>query len=69
MPRPADKIPENIDFVVQELLEAPEADRPAMLENIAKPLTAEDQPGDPGSPGAGGGESKDPEPTPVRQAP
>ena len=36
------------------------------LENIAKPLTAEDQPGDPGSPGAGGGESKDPEPTPVR---
>ena len=36
------------------------------LENIAKPLTAEDQPGDPGSPGAGGGDVKDPEPTPVR---
>ena len=39
MPRAADKIPENIDFAAQKLLEAPEAGRPAMLENIAKALT------------------------------
>jgi hypothetical protein len=48
MPCAADKIPENIDFVAQELLEAPEADRPAMLENIAKALTRrllKDEPG------------------------
>jgi hypothetical protein len=34
-----DKIPENIDYAVQELLEAPADQRPAMLENIAKALT------------------------------
>ena len=34
-----DKILENVDFVVKELLEAPAPDRPAMLENIAKALT------------------------------
>jgi hypothetical protein len=36
MPRPPHKIPENIDFTAQEVLEAPGADRPAVLENIAK---------------------------------
>jgi hypothetical protein len=39
MPRPPHKIPENIDFTAQEALEAPGADRPAVLENIAKALT------------------------------
>jgi hypothetical protein len=34
-----DKIPENIDFAAQELLEAPAADRPAMLEGIVKVIT------------------------------
>jgi hypothetical protein len=38
MPRAADKIPDNIEFAAQELLEAPAADRPAMLD-IAKALT------------------------------
>jgi hypothetical protein len=32
---------EDIDFAAQELLEIPEADLPAMLENIAKALKAE----------------------------
>ena len=44
----ADKIPENIDYAAQELLGAPEADRAAMLENIAKALTRrllKDEPG------------------------
>lgn len=36
VPRSPDKIPENIDCAAQELLEAPAADRPAMLEEIAK---------------------------------
>ena len=40
---------ENIDYVAQELLDAPESsDRPAMLENIAKALTrrlVKDEPG------------------------
>jgi hypothetical protein len=48
MPRAADKIPENIDFAAQELLEAPVDERPAMLENIAKALTKrllKDEPG------------------------
>jgi hypothetical protein len=48
MPRAADKIPENIDFVAQELLEVPADERPAMLENIAKALTRrllKDEPG------------------------
>ena len=48
MPRPADKIPENVDFVVEELLVAPAEDRSAMLENIAKALTRrllKDEPG------------------------
>jgi hypothetical protein len=31
--------PENVDYTAQELLETPEADRPAMLENITKALT------------------------------
>lgn len=35
------------------------------LENIAKPLTAEDQPSDPGTPGGGDRGDRDPEPTPV----
>ncbi len=39
MPAAPDKIPENIDFAVQELLETPAADRSALLENIAKALT------------------------------
>jgi hypothetical protein len=34
-----DRILENMDFVVPELLEAPAADRPAMLENITEVLT------------------------------
>jgi hypothetical protein len=41
-----EKIPANI--AAQELLEAPEADRPAMLEKIAKALTRrllKDEPG------------------------
>jgi hypothetical protein len=56
MPQPADKVPENIDFVATELLEAPEADRPAMLENIAKALTRrllKDEPGFRSSTGRG----------------
>ena len=36
MPRPADKIPEHVDFVEEELLEAPAEDRPATLENVAR---------------------------------
>ena len=39
MPLAPDKIPENIEFVVEELLEAPADQRPAMLEEIAKALT------------------------------
>ena len=39
MPRSPDKIPENIEFAAQELLDAPAADQSAMLvENIAKAL-------------------------------
>jgi hypothetical protein len=34
-----DRILENMDFVVPELLEAATADRPAMLESIAEVLT------------------------------
>src|SRR5689334_2109073 len=34
-----DKIPENINFAAQELLEAPDDQRPVLLENIAKALT------------------------------
>ena len=48
MPRSPDMIPENIDFAAQDLLDAPEADRKAMLENIAKALTRrllKDEPG------------------------
>ena len=39
MPIAPDKIPENIEFVVRELLEAPPDQRPAMLEQIASSLT------------------------------
>jgi hypothetical protein len=39
MPRAPDRIPDNIDFAAHELLEAPEADRPAMLGGIVKALT------------------------------
>ena len=39
MPILADKIPENIEFVVREILEAPPDERPAMLEQIAISLT------------------------------
>jgi hypothetical protein len=39
MPKAPDQLPDNFDFAAQELLEAPESDRPAMLENIAKVLT------------------------------
>jgi hypothetical protein len=39
MPILLDKIPENIEFVVRELLEAPADQRPAMLEQIAISLT------------------------------
>jgi hypothetical protein len=39
MPTAPNKIPENIDFAAQEMREAPAADRPAMLEGIAKALT------------------------------
>jgi hypothetical protein len=48
MRRSPDKILENIDFAAQELLESPAADRPAMLEGIAKALTRrllKDEPG------------------------
>ena len=48
MPKAPDRIPENIDFAAQELLGAPESDRPVMLENIAKALTRrllKDEPG------------------------
>ena len=48
MPKNPDKIPENIEFAAQELLEAPTDQRPAMLENIAKALTRrllKDEPG------------------------
>ena len=48
MPRSPDKIPENIEFAAQELLDAPAADRSAMLEKIAKALTRrllQDNPG------------------------
>jgi hypothetical protein len=48
MPRSPDKIPENIEFAAQELLDAPAADRSAMLEKIAKALTKrllQDNPG------------------------
>ena len=48
MPRAPDKILQNVDFVVADLLEAPEIDRLAMLENIAKALTRrllKDEPG------------------------
>ena len=46
--RAPDQILENVDFVVQELLEAPADQRPAMLEGIAKALTRrllKDEPG------------------------
>ena len=52
-----DKIPENYDYAAQELLEAPEAYRLAMLENIAKALTRrllKDEPGIGGRDGAHG---------------
>jgi hypothetical protein len=39
MPIAPDRITENVDFSAQELLEAPAADRSAMLEGIAKALT------------------------------
>jgi hypothetical protein len=39
MPILPDKIPENIEFVVRELLEAPPDERPEMLEQIAISLT------------------------------
>ena len=48
MPRSPDKIPENIEFAAQELLDALAADRSAMLENIAKAWTRrllQDNPG------------------------
>ena len=48
MPHPADKVPENVAFAAQELLDAPAEERPAMLENIAKALTRrllKDEPG------------------------
>ena len=48
MLRSPDKIPENIEFAAQELLDAPAADRSSMLENIAKALTRrllQDNPG------------------------
>jgi hypothetical protein len=48
MPRSPDKILENIEFAAQELLDAPAADRSAMLEKIAKALTRrllQDNPG------------------------
>ena len=47
-PRTADKIPDNVDFAAQELLEAPADERPAMLENIAKALTRRLLKGEPG---------------------
>jgi hypothetical protein len=40
MPTVPVKIPDNIDFAAQELLEAPADHRPAMLENIAKALNS-----------------------------
>jgi hypothetical protein len=36
MPIAPNKIPDNIEFAAQELLEAPVDERPAMFENIAK---------------------------------
>ena len=48
MTRAHDKISDNVDFAAEELVKAPEADRPAMLENIAKALTRrllKDEPG------------------------
>jgi hypothetical protein len=48
MPVASDKIPENVEFALQELLEAPADQRPAMLEGIAKALTRrllQDNPG------------------------
>jgi hypothetical protein len=33
MPSAPDKIPENVDFVAQELLDSPTNQRPAMLED------------------------------------
>ena len=39
MPLAPDKIPENIEFVVEELLEAPADQRPAMWRKSAKALT------------------------------
>jgi hypothetical protein len=39
MPIAPDKIPENVEFAVQELIDAPADQRPAMLEGIAKALT------------------------------
>lgn len=48
MPTAPDKIPDNIEFAAQELLEAPADQRPAMLEDIAKALTRrllQDNPG------------------------
>jgi hypothetical protein len=48
MAKHPDKIPENIDFAAQEVLEAPADQRPVLLENIAKALTRrllQDNPG------------------------
>ena len=48
MSGPPDKITDNVEFAAKELLEAPEADRLAMLENIAKALARrllKDEPG------------------------
>jgi len=39
MPNAPDKIPDNIEFATNELLQAPGDQRPAMLEDIAKALT------------------------------
>ncbi len=46
--RAPDEIPDNIEFVAQELLEARADQRPAMLEDIARTLTKrllQDNPG------------------------
>ena len=48
MPAAPDKILENVDFVVKELLEAPADERLVLLENVAKALTRRllnDEPG------------------------
>jgi hypothetical protein len=48
MTKAPEKIPENIDFTAQDLLEGPADQGPAMLEGIAKALTGrllQDNPG------------------------